>query len=366
METTRDVAVDNAVMVRKGLHAEEPAPGDVRARVLDSIGTAARRDGFELDPAQVVAAEVLADLAVRLSRRESPAVYLWGPVGRGKTWLIDAFLGSLPAVQTRRFHFHKFFRLFHEALGRHRPPHAVLYALDDLVGDAELICFDELYAHETGDAKLFTAILGELRERRRMPMIVTSNYRPDGLLPDAEFKTSGSTWEEPFVKVSHKMFEPGIELIKRSFEVVPLDNGVDYRGLAARTFENGFRSGTYIVRAAAETYGADVARVISIRGRSVKALAASQDHVVFDFVDLCERPVGAGDVAELAERFPAWRIENVPKLSACSPEAAQRFVNFSTSYVTPTSGSTSRRASGPRTSLTRKNRRPTSSAFRAG
>lgn len=187
---------------RPGRAAEAPAPERRTPVVLEAIRAAARRDGFELDSAQVEAARVLADAAERLSRGDTPGVYLWGPVGRGKTWLVDAFLSAEPVEAARRFHFHRFFRLFHEALGRHRPPDAVRRALDDLVRDAQLLCFDELYAHETGDAQLFTVILRDLRERRRLPMVVTSNYPPDGLLPDAEFRSSASTWEEAFVRAS--------------------------------------------------------------------------------------------------------------------------------------------------------------------
>jgi cell division protein ZapE len=301
---------------------------EIDTGVLQSIKAKAQHDGFELDSSQTAATQVLARAAAQWAAGGTHAVYLWGPVGRGKTWLLDAFLHSLPDVPTRRFHFHRFFRLFHEAHGRHRAgPSAVSQALTDLIGGASVLCFDELYAHETGDAQLFTVILTELRERRQLPMVVTSNYEPDGLLPDAEFRTTGATWEEPFVKVSHKMFEAGIALIKRTFEVVSIDGGTDYRDMPRPTASAGFRSGWY--RIAAHTPSVDTTPVsIPVRGRTIRALCATDEAVVFDFRDLCDRPVGAGDVADLAERFGTWTIENVPKLADCTPEAAQRFVNF--------------------------------------
>lgn len=313
---------------RPDIAAEAPLPTPRASLVSHGIELAARREGFALDPAQVGAARVLADAAERLSHGESPGVYLWGPVGRGKTWLVDAFLSTAPVEAARRFHFHRFFRLFHEALGRHRPPDAVRRALDDLVGDAQLLCFDELYAHETGDAQLFTVILRDLRERRRLPMVVTSNYPPDGLLPDAEFQTSASTWEEPFVRVRHEMFLEGIDVIKRSFEIVSVDAGVDYREIDRRDDRGGFASGTYAVSDGPSPREGIVKVIVEVRDRRLAALSVEDDAVTFDFSDLCSRPVGASDVAELAERFRSWKIVDVPKLSLCTPEAAQRFVNF--------------------------------------
>lgn len=315
-------------MLRDRRRSSEGASTEWRSAALDGMRYAADRDGLQLDIAQLAAAEALAEAASLLSKGGSPGVYLWGPVGRGKTWLIDAFVGALPEVRARRFHFHQFFRAFHEVLGRHRPPNAVHEALEDLIGETELLCFDELYAHETGDAQLFTVILRDLRIRRRLPMIVTSNYPPDGLLPDAKFKTSASTWEEPFVAVGHAIFEEGIELIKQSFKVVPLDNGIDYRKVAGKAFESGFRSGVYSVLATPPANDPTAKTSIDVRGRTLRAQSASAEEVVFDFVELCERPVGAGDIADLTGKFKRWTIQNVPPLSTCSPEAAQRFVNF--------------------------------------
>ena len=294
---------------------------------------AAAADGFHLDSAQLAAVDRLADTAARIARREgpAPALYLWGPVGRGKTWLVDVFLRTLPARSARRFHFHAFFRAFHQGLHRHGPGHAsVARALDDLIGDANVVCFDELYAHEPGDAKLFTIILRELREQRDLAMVVTSNYPPDGLLPDAEFVSSGASWEEPAVKVRHQAFAEGIALIKRRFEVVPIDGGVDYRTLARQVPAVGFRSGAYLIvndDGLVEPH-ARVPVPVASRALGARELRDRDRHVTFTFADLCEQPVGASDIAMLTARFQSWRIENVPTLATCTPEAAQRFVNF--------------------------------------
>lgn len=295
----------------------------------ESFAAAALESGFHLDHAQVVAASLLSDAARRVldGDRPAPAIYLWGPVGRGKTWLLDAFVGSLPPGMARRFHFHAFFRDFHERLHQDGAGYAsVGRALDDLVGEARVLCFDEMYAHEPGDAQLFTVILTELRQRRDFPMVVTSNYPPDGLLADAEFRTS-STSSDQIVVVRHAVFEPGIELIKRTFDVVSVDGGADYRQVQHGAHSEGFRSGLYIVLATMHPR-ADAGQSVMVGNRTLCATAVHHPEVTFDFADLCDRPVSAADVAQLTKRFTSWRIENVPQLTTCTPEAAQRFVNF--------------------------------------
>lgn len=309
--------------------SQQVRPTPVVTPALEVFASAAIEAGFRLDEAQLSAAGHLVATARRVldGDRPAPATYLWGPVGRGKTWLLDAFVASLPPGTARRFHFHGFFRAFHERLHHHGPGHAsVGRALDDLVGDARVVCFDELYAHEPGDAQLFTVILTELRERRDLPMVVTSNYPPDGLLADAEFLTSGTSSDQ-LVVVRHALFEPGIALIKRAFDVVGVDGGVDYRTLPRDSPTKGFRSGSYVVLDAGDPT-AGPRQAITVGGRTLRASVAIGDEVVFEFADLCDQPVSASDVAQLTAQFRLWKIDNVPRLSECTPEAAQRFVNF--------------------------------------
>lgn len=294
-----------------------------------TFGRAAEAAGFRLDEAQIVAATRLAAAANAVAAGERvQSLYLWGPVGRGKSWLVDVLVGVLPDGWVRRFHFHAFFREFHEGLRRHGPGHhAVARALDDVIGDARLMCIDELYAHEPGDAQLFTIILRELRERRDFPMIVTSNYAPDDLMPDAEFVTTGLGAWDP-VKVRHSSFEAGIAVIKRTFEVINIDGGVDYRAAGSVPAEDGFSSGLYIVR---EHQRPDAWEPVAVRvydGREVTAELVEHEAVTFSFQELCEQPVSAGDITRLVRRFRSWTLVGVPPLASCSPEAAQRFVNL--------------------------------------
>lgn len=304
------------------------------ARAVD-IGTfheAAEAAEFRLDAAQAAASTRLAAVAQALSAGSpAPSLYLWGPVGRGKTWLVDVFVGALPSGSARRFHFHSFFRQFHDGLGRHGPGHAsVGRSLDDAIGDARVVCFDELYVHEPGDAQLFTMILRELRERRELPMVVTSNYLPDGLMPDAEFVTTGLGAWDP-VKVRHASFQPGIDVIKRTFEVIGIDGGLDYRSIGSPSSVEGFASGAYIIGRRRPSAGPGSGSGVPVAlegGRCVRAERVDRRDVTFAFEELCERPVSASDVTRLTERFNRWTLLDVPPLAGCSPEAAQRFVNL--------------------------------------
>lgn len=296
------------------------------AMALQHFVVAADHAGFRLDPRQLEAATHLAALANAVSTGgDASSLYLWGPVGRGKTWLVDVFVGALPDGWARRFHFHSFWSGFHDALGAHgRGAGAVSGALDAAVGDARIVCFDEFFAHEPGDAQLLTVLLRELRERRRLPMVVTSNYPPDGLMPDAEFVTTGEGSWDPVV-VRHQSFEDGIALIKRHFEVIAVDGGVDYRTVSSPGGA-GFGSGAYVV-GRVDVGDASSAVLHLAGGRVVRAHAVHEREITFTFRDLCEQPVSAGDVARLTHRYKVWTLLDVPPLSACTPEAAQRFVN---------------------------------------
>ncbi|SES22784.1 cell division protein ZapE [Lentzea xinjiangensis] len=271
---------------------------DLHARLLDRVsGT-----GYELDDAQLAAVARLAELGQR--RR---GVYLHGPVGRGKSFLADALFDVLPVRTKRRVHFHAFFQELHERISQrlHRRG-AVAKAVRELLGRAEVLAFDEFHLHDVGDAMLMTRLLEELRQREVM-IIATSNYPPDGLLPDPLY---------------HHLFLPGIALVEQLMDTVELTGDVDYRlvrGRARSRFETGE------VRAHAEAPGEPV--VLDVGGRAITALGVAGGQVWFDFGDLCATPTSTRDYLALAGRFRDWVIMNVPRLRTADREARQRFAN---------------------------------------
>jgi cell division protein ZapE len=255
---------------------------DLRAALLARVSSS----GYDLDAGQWQAIDRLAGLGER--RR---GVYLHGPVGRGKSFLADAFFDALPVRRKRRVHFHSFFQELHARISArlHRPK-AVEKALDELIGRAEVLAFDEFHLHDIGDAMLMTRLLEALAKQRVM-VVATSNYPPDGLLPNPLY---------------HDHFLPGIALVKERMDVVELSPGTDYRYLHGRPrsrFETGeVRTETPIP-------------------------AASGSQGWFDFGDLCEKPTSTRDYLALADRYDDWVITAVPRLVTCDREAQQRFAN---------------------------------------
>jgi cell division protein ZapE len=242
--------------------------------------------GYELDAAQLRAIGELERLGDR--RR---GVYLHGPVGRGKSFLADAFFDALPVRRKRRVHFHSFFQELHARISArlHRPK-AVEKALDELIGRAEVLAFDEFHLHDIGDAMLMTRLLEALRTQRVM-VVATSNYPPDGLLPNPLY---------------HDHFLPGIALVKELMDVVEIEAGVDYRYLHGRP-RSRFETGEIRIDAPPR----------DTTGRQGW----------FDFGDLCEKPTSTRDYLALADRYDDWVITAVPRLETCDREAQQRFAN---------------------------------------
>ncbi|MDX8051061.1 cell division protein ZapE [Lentzea sp. BCCO 10_0798] len=257
--------------------------------------------GYELDAAQLEAVARLAELGER--RR---GVYLHGPVGRGKSFLADALFDVLPEPK-KRVHFHAFFQELHRRISeRLRERGAVARAVRELVGRAKVLAFDELHVHDVGDAMLMTRLLEALQDRKVM-IIATSNYPPDGLLPDP---------------LHHDHFLPGIALVKELMDVVELNGPHDYRHLRGAP-RSRFETGEIVTAASLPATPV----TLDVNGRAITALGTDGSKIWFDFGDLCEKPTSTQDYLVLAERFDDWVIVDVPRLNTRDREARQRFAN---------------------------------------
>jgi cell division protein ZapE len=283
--------------------------------------------GFVLDPWQETAVYALDRLAGNLARRRlhrgsSRGIYLWGPVGRGKTWLVDAFFDVAPIDGKVRVHFHSLFRDLHAAVRANRAAtHAFDAAVDELLSGCELVCFDEFHFHDIGDAMLVSRLLQRLLERR-ITLVATSNYPPSGLLPNPLY---------------HHLFQPAIDLIGRHLDVLEVAGPTDYRteARAARDGQ-GFGSGTVVwpgneqplAAHALRPPAAEVTTVLDVGTRSVLALHAEGRVAWFDFAQLCERRLSSSDLLALADRYSTWIVSSVPQLSSRPADAQQRFANL--------------------------------------
>lgn len=287
---------------------------------------AAAAAGYVLSEDQAAAAEQLESLRATGRRRPgqhtTQGVYLWGPVGRGKTWLLDRFHEAAGGL---RFHFHEFYRALHaEVWARTGTADAMERALDALLGDARVLCFDELHLHDAGDTMLLSRALRSVLGRG-ITLVATSNYPPHGLLPDPNF---------------HELAEPLIAVLEESLEVLPVSGPVDYRELRlpdAEQAAGGWRGGSALVPGTADqlatvglTYPAphESTAVRLSGGRSVRALRAVDGAVWFDFAGLCVAPVSALDLLSLAERFSSWVVSDVVPFADCHLNTQQRFVNL--------------------------------------
>lgn len=302
------------------------------------------RSGFVHDPAQAAAVELLEDLYHRLItaeaegrarglvqrvlgkllRTEPPepviGLYFWGGVGRGKTYLMDTFYEALPFERKLRAHFHHFMRRVHRELralaGEKNPLDIVAQRL---AGEARVICFDEFFVSDITDAM----ILGTLFERlfeRGVTLVATSNIVPDGLYRDG---------------LQRQRFLPAIELIKRYTQVVNVDGGVDYRlrhlepaelyhapldAAAEASLEQSFRT-------LAGSVGEHDVR-LTIEGRTLCARRIADSVAWFDFAALCDGPRSQNDYIELARRFQAVLVSEVPRLGSAMEDQARRFISL--------------------------------------
>lgn len=290
----------------------------------DAVARAAAENGFVLDPAQRAASERLgalaAELGPHLRRRRSAVrgVYLWGPPGRGKSWITDTWYGALPAGTAYRVHFHDFFRRLQDAVFAHRgEAGAIDTAMSELVGRAAVVCFDEFHVHDPGDAMLVTRLLRELFDRRTT-LVATSNYPPDGLLPNP---------------LHHHLFEPAIRLVEDRLDIVEVAGPHDYRTLRqGPPPHTGFRAGAVVTPAAAgwpDAYGLTAphpgsATLLPVNRRTITARAAHDGTLWIDYHQLCETTTSTADYVVLAERFDTWVVDAVPAWHDRTADGRQR------------------------------------------
>ncbi|MEU4706468.1 cell division protein ZapE [Nocardia salmonicida] len=239
-------------------------------------------------------------------RTDRSGIYLHGRPGRGKTMVMDRFFASADTERKRRFHFHAFFASLHtatHALG------SIERAIGELLGDADLVCFDEFHVSDIGDAMLVARLLDTLFAERRT-LVVTSNYRPEDLLPNPLF---------------HDHFLPTIARIVAELDIIALDGPLDYRTRTAHR-DTGFLAGGYVVTA---DIGSALPRVdVPIGdGRTIRAHAAA-DAITVGFHDICAAPTSAADYLRLTERYRRWTLLEVPPLREIPPDWSMRLVNL--------------------------------------
>lgn len=247
-------------------------------------------------------------------------LYIWGGVGRGKTFLMDLFFENLPVEQKRRIHFH---RMMHDVHKRMKTLSFVEDPLDKIAAsiaqDTRVLCFDEFFVSDIGDAM----ILGRLLEglfSRGVTLVTTSNARPDDLYKEG---------------LQRQRFLPAIALLNSYTDVINMDGGTDYR---LRILQ---KAGTYLTpdddKAAerlnyffSETASTQVATDIDldINGRDIRARRCAKGIAWFRFTDICDGPRSQADYIEIARWYPSVIISGVPQFDALRDDQARRFISL--------------------------------------
>lgn len=313
-------------MVAQAEARDEP-DGDLQT----ALKQAAARHGYHLDPAQQNAAQAFERLyralmeaegegrsLFRLFQRNQPltGVYLWGGVGRGKSFLMDAFFEAIPLERKRREHYHRFMQEIHERLKSLQGEAEPLRLIGrEMSRSARLLCLDEFHIADIGDAMIMRNLLDALFVHG-VALVTTSNQQPDDLYQHG---------------LQRERFLPAIDLIKKHMQVVELDGGTDYRLVAlekAGVFhcpldeatDNAMQS-TFLDIAGESGTG----DTLAIASRPIRSRRVAQGVAWFDFSELCDGPRGQADYIELARRFHTVLISAVPVFGREDTDRRRRF-----------------------------------------
>src|SRR5215468_11376170 len=293
---------------------------------------ALERRGFKSDASQQRAVERLQQLYeewTEYKARRSTAlrrlvvhpelprgVYLWGGVGRGKSFLMDSFYLCLPLVRKRRVHFHHFMRDIHRELetlkGREDPLDAVAFRIAKRY---RLICFDEFHVNDIADAMILGRLLARTIDRG-VVYYMTSNYAPDELYPDG---------------LQRERFLPTIALIKERLDVVHLGGDTDYRRRAleqVKVYHSPLGPAADAALMAAFRQIADVEEEfhqLDVEGRVIPYRHRAGGVVWFDFAVICGWGRSQNDYIDLAKRFHTIVVSGVPRMGLKLAEEARRF-----------------------------------------
>jgi cell division protein ZapE len=291
------------------------------------------RHGFLRDPAQERGMRALDQLYTqlltapvatswqRLLGRPAPRVkglYLWGGVGRGKTWLMDCFFECLPFEDKLRLHFHRFMHEVHAALKRFPDEQDPLrHVAEAFRARARVICFDEFFVSDITDAMLLGRLFQHLFARG-MTLVATSNVQPDDLYKNG---------------LQRERFLPAIRLLKQHTQVLNVDGGTDYRlrhmqGTELFYVPAGPEADAHLSAVFQRLVGhldADTGP-LTVNDRSIPTRRHADGVAWFGFEALCAGPRSQEDYIEIARGFHTVLLSDIPQLTRDTEDAARRFI----------------------------------------
>ncbi|MGE4800137.1 cell division protein ZapE [Yersinia hibernica] len=261
---------------------------------------------------------LLGRTAPRTPIRPVQGLYMWGGVGRGKTWLMDMFFHSLPGERKLRLHFHRFMLRVHQeltALQGHENPLEII--ADGFKAQTDVLCFDEFFVSDITDAMLLATLL-EALFARGITLVATSNIPPDDLYRNG---------------LQRARFLPAIALIKQYCDVMNVDAGIDYR---LRTLT---QANLYLTPLSAQTDQAmadifiklagkegEKAPVLEVNHRPLPAICSAQGVLAVDFHNLCEEARSQLDYIALSKLYHTVLLHNVHRMATQDENTARRFL----------------------------------------
>jgi len=246
--------------------------------------------------------------------------YMWGGVGRGKTWLMDLFYQTIPFKDKSRLHFHEFMQQIHLRLKKINGQRDPLVTIaEDIAMQTRVICLDEFHVSDITDAMLLYGLLDALY-RKGAILLMTSNIRPDELYKNG---------------LQRSRFLPAIELIKKRSLVIEVTGDKDFRLNGSEDNLNyisplspdtdaWLETRFHKFSCGAVTYDAGVA----INNREINFRMMSTNIIWFDFAEICGGPRAASDYLYLANHFDYVVVSNVFRMDERHDDFAKRFINL--------------------------------------
>lgn len=304
--------------------------------LINAYESQLERRGYSSDIAQRSAVLQLEDLRIRLvaakptswwqqiwrqhgTREAEHGIYMWGGVGRGKTWLMDLFFDSLPFKEKQRSHFHRFMQYVHHELHRKRNRADPLDVIaQQIAARIRVLCFDEFYVSDIADAMILGRLLQSLFEYG-VTLVATSNCEPDQLYKDG---------------LQRARFFPAIKSIKEYTVTINVDNGIDYRLRHLEHAQTWFEPNDVATQSMRALFNQlaqgqlSKEHAIVINHRKIKARELGSDVAWFDFDEICDGPRGQADYIELARCYHSIFVSSVPQFDQSKENQARRFISM--------------------------------------
>jgi cell division protein ZapE len=301
------------------------APDPAQAMAVDRLQDLWERlRGYDPTPAPANGGGFLSRLMRRRHAEEyvPTGLYLVGEVGRGKSMLMDLFFDTADVARKQRIHFHRFIQNVHTRIHAWKRTHPdvsdpIPPLADQIAAESALLCFDEFQVNDIADAMILGRLFQALFDRG-VVVVTTSNTPPDDL-----FK--GQPGRDAFL--------PFIGLIKQRLELLVMDGGRDYRrermrGLRTWQVPVDAASRRELDRAFVRLTGGSAVRpvTLTVMGRELVVPQASDGVARFDFDQLCNTALGAGDYLAIATQFHTVVLDGIPRLSPDNYDQARRFI----------------------------------------